>query len=74
VISRAADILRALDIPESALCPFILPMSKDRSLAHQAYDGVYEEVVKLYDGQKKIAIVAEGDADSIRPYIIYKTG
>lgn len=62
VISRAADILRALDIPESALCTFILPMSKDRSLAHQAYDGVYEEVVKLYDGQKKIAIVAEGDA------------
>lgn len=52
VISRAADILRALDIPESALCPFILPMSKDRSFAHQAYDGAYEEVVKLYDGKK----------------------
>jgi precorrin-2/cobalt-factor-2 C20-methyltransferase len=62
VVSRAVTILRALEIPESVLCPFILPMSKDRSHAQQAYDSVYEEVVKQHDGEKRLVIVAEGDA------------
>lgn len=62
VTSRAANILRALNIPEQSLCPFLLPMSKNRSEAQKAYDSVYEEVYKQYAAEKQIVIVAEGDA------------
>lgn len=60
--SRAADIIRALDIPDAALSRFALPMSKNREQAFAAYDKVYAEASELYIKNKKVCIVAEGDA------------
>lgn len=60
--SRAADILRALDIPDTLLSRFTLPMSKNRTQALAAYDKVYAASAQLYKENKKVCIVAEGDA------------
>ena len=42
-VSRAADILLQLDIPENTVHRFPLPMSKQREKALSAYDEVYME-------------------------------
>lgn len=60
--SRAADILQALDIPEGLLSRFALPMNKNREQAFAAYDKVYADASQLYKKNKKVCIVAEGDA------------
>lgn len=61
-LSRAADIMRQLDIPTDSIRRFSLPMSKQRDAAISAYDRVYEDATLLYKEDKKVAIVAEGDA------------
>ena len=61
-ISRAADIVRALEISETAIRCFMLPMSKDRTEAWKAYDALYNEAESNYAEGKQIVIVAEGDA------------
>lgn len=60
--SRAARILKALDIPEERILPFALPMGKDRRAAFQAYDRVYEQAAAASREGRKAVIVAEGDA------------
>lgn len=62
IFSRAADILHALDIPDTTLSRFALPMSKKRKQAFAAYDKVYSEASLLHKENKKVCIVAEGDA------------
>ena len=61
-ISRAADIVCALEISETAIRYFMVPMSKDRTEAWKAYDALYNEVESNYAEGKQIVIVAEGDA------------
>lgn len=61
-LSRAADILHALEIPSQILSLFELPMSKDRSKALAAYDKVYEAATELHGKDQYVVIVAEGDA------------
>lgn len=61
-LSRAADILCRLEIPDAVLRRFRLPMSKQREGAMTAYDNVYEETLSLYNEGKKAVVVAEGDA------------
>ena len=61
-VSRAADILLQLDIPENTVHRFPLPMSKQREKALSAYDEVYMESSTLRQQGKKVCIVAEGDA------------
>lgn len=61
-LSRAADIMRQLDIPENSIRRFTLPMSKQREEALSAYDRVYAESLLLYKENRKVCIVAEGDA------------
>lgn len=60
--SRSANILQALSIEAFHIHPFLLPMSKDRSQAQQAYDRVYTTAVESQRQGKKVVIVAEGDA------------
>lgn len=61
-LSRAADILHALEIPPHHLSLFELPMSKDRSKALAAYDKVYDAATELHSKGRRVVIVAEGDA------------
>lgn len=61
-LSRAAGIMQQLDIPNSSIRRFTLPMSKLREEALNVYDQVYAEIVLLYKENKNICIVAEGDA------------
>ncbi len=60
--SRALDILSELDIDTSKLVPFHVPMSKDRSLAIDAYNAVSEEIKEQYKMGQRICVVAEGDS------------
>lgn len=62
LLSRAARIVGQLGIEEAKIRLFPLPMSKDRDEAWKAYDALYEKVVADYGEEKKIVIVAEGDA------------
>ena len=62
IFSRAAGILHALDIPDTTLSRFALPMSKNREQAFAAYDKVYSEASLLHKENKKVCIVTEGDA------------
>lgn len=59
--SRALDILTQLEVDRYSV-PFLLPMSKDRSKAVAAYDGVYRLVREQAEAGKRITVVAEGDA------------
>lgn len=61
-LSRSADILRALDVDEQHIQYFIVPMSKDRAAAMEAYEKLSTEAAASYAAGKLIAIVAEGDA------------
>ncbi|MDE7024761.1 MAG: precorrin-2 C(20)-methyltransferase [Paramuribaculum sp.] len=60
--SRAADIILSLGINSCNIRRFTLPMSKQRDKAIGAYNKVYIEATKLQSENKKICIVAEGDA------------
>lgn len=60
--SRALDILTELGISQNKLSFFHVPMSKDRSLAIEAYNKVSQEASEAYGRGLKVAIVAEGDA------------
>lgn len=60
--SRALDIMKELDINSQKTIPFHVPMSKDRSLAIEAYNRVSQEAEQQYHKGLKVAIVAEGDA------------
>lgn len=61
-LSRAANIVKELNIEDSAIQLFTLPMSKDRTEAWKAYDRLYERAVSARLEGKKTVIVAEGDA------------
>lgn len=60
--SRSAEVLKQLGIPSQVIRSFHLPMNKNRSLAFQAYDEVYEACKLFQSKGKRIAVVAEGDA------------
>ena len=60
--SRAANIVRWLGVGDDHIRRFLLPMSKRREAALQAYDGVYAEARALQDEGLHVCIVAEGDA------------
>ena len=45
-VSRAAHILRALEIEEEKIHPFVLPMSKDRQKAIEAYDQLLSDAIR----------------------------
>lgn len=62
VISRSAEVLKQLSIPSQVIRSFYLPMNKNRSLAFQAYDEVYEACKLFQSKGKRIVVVAEGDA------------
>lgn len=47
--SRAANIVRRLGVGDDHIRRFLLPMSKRREAALQAYDGVYAEARALQD-------------------------
>lgn len=61
-VSRATDILKALEINESSIHSFILPMSKERVDALNAYNELFLDAKAEYLSEKRIVIVAEGDA------------
>ena len=61
-VSRAAHILRALEIKEEKIHTFVLPMSKDRQKAIEAYDQLLSDAIRALQEDKKVVIVAEGDA------------
>lgn len=60
--SRSADIVAALGIPPEKTVKFILPMQRNREAALQAYDNLVEAASRLHAGNRRIAVVAEGDA------------
>lgn len=60
--SRARDILEALPIKMDRVRLFHVPMSKDRTLANQAYDVICTEIADLVATGKNVAITAEGDS------------
>jgi|GEM_PF-63011 len=62
IISRATDILKAIEVDESLIHPFILPMSKERTDALNAYNELFLDAQAEYLKGKQIVIVAEGDA------------
>lgn len=70
IFSRAADILHALDIPDTTLSRFALPMSKNREQAFAAYDKVYSEASLLHKENKKSASLPKETQVSILPYTI----
>ena len=61
-LSRAARIIEGLEIEKSVVQFFTLPMSKDRTKVWKVYDTLYEKAISARDKEKKVVIVAEGDA------------
>lgn len=66
-ISRSADALKQLAIPSQAIRSFHLPMNKNRSLALQAYEEVYEACKLFQSKGKRIVVVVEGDTGLYSP-------
>lgn len=62
LLSRAARIIEGLEIEKSVVQFFTLPMSKDRTEVWKVYDTLYEKAISARDKEKKVVIVAEGDA------------
>lgn len=62
LLSRAASILSALDIPGERIRPFELPMEKGRTRAREAYRRLALAVGKEQAAGGRVAVVAEGDA------------
>lgn len=61
-VSRAATILRQLDIREEKVSRFAVKMSKQRAEALAAYDATFAEILRQYQEGKKVCVTAEGDA------------
>lgn len=61
-ISRAQDILTALDIDNAKIIPFKVSMSENRSEAVEVYKDIALQIEDAYKLGYKIAITAEGDA------------
>ena len=57
--SRALDILRQLEVDETKIRLFQVPMSRDRQEALCAYDRVCGEVLELVRSGKSVGITAE---------------
>lgn len=62
ITSRALDILLELDIAPQKCRPFHVPMSKDRTKAIEIYKIIALLAKDNYIDNKKVSIVAEGDA------------
>lgn len=62
VCSRAAHILSQLGISSDKIQRFLLPMSKERQKAMEAYDQAFYQIRALCQEDKHVCIVAEGDA------------
>lgn len=62
VVSRAAEIVRALQIDEKKIRTFVLPMRKERGEALQVYEQLLRDVKQLHSEGRQVAITAEGDA------------
>ena len=60
--SRSRDILKALPVKMDRVRLFQVPMSKDRTLANQAYDAICGEIADLVAAGDNVAITAEGDS------------
>ena len=61
-LSRAGEILSSLNISFNKVHLFDVPMSFDRSAALEAYHEVAIEIIRTYREDRKIVVVAEGDA------------
>lgn len=72
-VSRAADILLQLDIPENTVRRFPLPMSKQREKALSAYDEVYMESSTLRNKERRSVSLPKEMPDSTLPYTMYMT-
>lgn len=62
MVSRAQEILKALGITASVICPFPVSMSENRSAVMKDYDAVVRMIEEKYNAGYDIAITAEGDA------------
>lgn len=62
VKSRAMDILRRLPVDMEKVCPFHVPMSRNREEALNAYEGVCAGMLRDAAAGKTVAVTAEGDA------------
>lgn len=71
IISRATDILKAIEVDESLIHPFILPMSKERTDALNAYNELFLDAQAEYLKGKQIVIVAEETLVFIHLYNMY---
>ena len=60
--SRAADILRALDIDLAAIRPFPVAMRDDRAAALADYGAAVERIAAECAEGRRVAVTAEGDA------------
>lgn len=60
--SRAADILRALDIDPAAIRLFPVAMRDDRAAARADYDAAVERIAAEQAAGRRVAVTAEGDA------------
>jgi Precorrin-2 methylase len=60
--SRSSVLLKKMKIREEVVRHYALPMNKNREMAYEAYDKVFEESVRLRSEGLCVAIVAEGDA------------
>ena len=60
--SRSLDILCALPVEQMKIHTFLVPMSRDREKALEAYDRVCAEITALAAAGKTVAVTAEGDA------------
>lgn len=61
-ISRAANVVRSLGIEDKHIQPFMLPMQRERTAAQKAYDQLYADAVACRMENRRVVIVAEGDA------------
>lgn len=62
ISSRALDIMTELNIDRGKTIPFHVPMSKNRSLAIEAYRNASQDAEEYHSKGLKVAIVAEGDS------------
>jgi len=70
IISRATDILKAIEVDESLIHPFILPMSKERTDALNAYNELFLDAQAEYlKGKLPFSIFAESSSNDAVPGI-----
>lgn len=60
-VSRAAEIIRLLDIEMSKVVTIDAPMSKERSKVNKVYDNVAETIVSDMQQGINVAVATEGD-------------